>query len=155
MVAAAGTELGHIIERRGERKGSSRKPDALIHRNGSVQTHIVIAHIGVRTVALLIGVIVFAIAGQCSREVHLRKQFRPETAVTPIGRFQLPQCRGGIHTLLAGQHNSFGQSQCTGRQFLSRKQRNRQQEQNGQKQAEQPARIDRHSCSGRNGGIFQ
>ena len=135
-LVVSGAELSHEIERCGQREGAARQPDTLVDGKRTAQAHIVVAHISVRTVALLIGGVVLTVAGKRGRKIDFGKQFGAEAAVAPIGRLELAQRRRGIHTLLAGQHDGFGKSQRAGRELLRRKQRNRKQEQNSRQQAE-------------------
>ena len=97
---AAAAELRQEIERCGQREGAARQPDTLVDGKRTAQAHIVVAHISVRTVALLIGGVVLTVAGKRGRKTDFGKQFGAEAA---------------------GQHDGFGKSQRAGRELLRRK----------------------------------
>ena len=63
--------------------------------------HIVVAHISVRTVAVLIAVVTLAVTRRCCLEIYFGQQSRAVDAVLPVGRAQLVQGNGCVEALCA------------------------------------------------------
>ena len=105
-------QLLHEVQRSVQRERTSGKPDVLV--DGEIAGHLreVVPHKGIRAVALLVTVVTLGIAWYRCLEVHLGQQIGLKGSVLPIGRFQLVQCHGRIHTLHPCQGNGF--IQCDG-----------------------------------------
>ena len=106
-VTHGAVHLAQKVERRVQRERTARQPDILVDRELAAHLHVVVAHEGIRTVVLLVGVVALVIRRQGSRQVHFRQQVGTEGAVLPVGGFQFVQGHSSIHTLHASQQDSL------------------------------------------------
>ena len=79
--------------------------DVLVNRKRTGHLHEIVSHEGVRTVALLVAVVTLGITRYGCGQVDFWQKVRLESAILPIGGFQLVQCYGGIDTLYSCQSN--------------------------------------------------
>ena len=100
LVAAEGFQ---IVERRVERQCAACEPYTLLHRQLAVHLHVVVAHKGVCSVAVLIAVVTLAVTRRCCLEIYFGQQSCAVDAVLPIGRAQLVQGYGCVEALRASE----------------------------------------------------